>query len=321
MLFMGILLARFSGKGSLDLSASTLAPQWFIERRAFSIMLVGLGGTAGGVIFPLLNTYLINTYGWREAYRILAGGLWLIFIPIALVFLISRPEDAGLFPDNKRAPADESDQNTPRSQIFVDDEVSLTHNQALRSSAFWIVALSVFQASMIGTGITLQFVSIFRESGFSMNFAAQILSLKTFIALATVVLMGLVLDKIKRQHFVLALASLLQAIGFILLTQLKNLPMAYIYTLVSGFSGALMGISVGVLKPNLFGRRYLGGILGVLMAINVIGSAIGPFVYGAAFDIFQGYREIILISTILPFATAVLSLKIRKPEIQLTVDS
>ncbi len=313
MLFMGFLLARFSGKGSLDLSVSTLAPQWFIKRRAFSIMLVGLGGTAGGIIFPLLNTYLINSFGWREAYRILAGGLWLIFIPLALFFLISRPEDAGLFPDNKRSHEESTVLKDSTSTIFVDDEVSLTQSQALRTSAFWIIALSAFQASLVGTGITLHFVSIFKELHYSMLFAAQIMSIKPLVAFITVVLTGLVLDKIKQQQYLLALASLVQAVGLILLTQLKNMPMAYLYALVSGFSGALMAISVGVLKPNLFGRRHLGGIFGVLMAINVIGSAIGPVVFGAAFDAFHGYREIILVSTLLPFITAVLSLMIRKP--------
>ena len=170
MLFMGFVLARFSGKGSLDLSASTLAPQWFIKRRAFSIMLVGLGGTAGGVIFPLLNTYLINSFGWREAYRILAGGLWLLFIPLTLIFLISRPEDAGLFPDDKRSSEEGTTLKHSAATIFVDDEVSITQNQALRTSAFWIVAFSVFQASLVGTGITLHFVSIFKELDYSMLF-------------------------------------------------------------------------------------------------------------------------------------------------------
>ncbi|KAA3659472.1 MAG: MFS transporter [Chloroflexi bacterium] len=313
MLFMGFFLARFSGKGSLDLSASTLAPQWFIKRRAFSIMLVGLGGTAGGVIFPLLNTYLINTYGWREAYRLLAGGLWLIFIPIVLLFLINRPEDAGLHPDNKLSTGKDTPSKDSDAEVFVDNEVSLTQGQALRTSAFWIVTLSVFQASLVGTGVTLHFVSIFNELGHSMTFAAQILSMKTLVAFVTVILAGLVLDKIKRQHFVLALACLVQTGGLIMLAYLKSVPMAYLYTLVSGISGALLAFSVGVLKPNLFGRRYLGGILGVVMAINVIGSAIGPLVFGAAFDIFYGYREVILLSMVLPFVTAVLSLTIRKP--------
>lgn len=313
ILFMGFFLARFSGKGSLDLAASTLAPQWFIKRRAFSIMLVGLGGTAGGIIFPLLNAYLINTFGWREAYRILAGGLWLIYIPIALFLLISRPEEAGLHPDNKLSLEEDTAAKDTDSKVYVDDEVSFTQSQALGTSAFWIVALSVFQASLVGTGITLHFVSIFNELRYSMNFAAQILSIKPLVAFITVVLAGLVLDKIKHQHHVLALACLIQAGGLIMLAFLNSVPMAYLYSLVSGIAGALLAISVGVLKPNLFGRRYLGGILGVIMAINVIGSAIGPIVFGAAFDIFHGYREIILISTLLPLLAAVLSLMIRKP--------
>jgi len=81
MLFVGFFLARLTGKGALDLSSKTLAPNWFISRRAFAIMLVGLGGTLGGILFPLLNNYLILTFGWRVAYRILAGGLWLLYVP------------------------------------------------------------------------------------------------------------------------------------------------------------------------------------------------------------------------------------------------
>ena len=331
MLFMGFFLARFAGKGTLDVSASTLAPQWFIKRRAFAIMLVGLGGTAGGIVFPLLNTYLINTFGWREAYQILAGGLWLVYIPIAVFFLISRPEDAGLHPDHKPTPRtittatdndakagkDDASGNTTTVQTYVDEEVFFTQLQALRTSAFWIIAWSVFQATLVGTGVTLQFVSIFNELGYSMTFAAQIMSVKPLVAFVTIVLAGLVLDKITHQNYVLALACMLQVTGLIMLTFLNSVPMAFIYATVSGISGALLVTSVGVLEPNLFGRRYLGGILGVLMAINVIGSAIGPFIFGAAFDLVHGYQEIILISAILPLIAAVLSLLIRKPVFKL----
>jgi len=313
MLFSGFLLARFAGKGALDVSASTLAPQWFFKRRAFSIMLVGLGGTAGGIVFPLLNTYLINTYGWREAYLILTGGLWLIYIPIAFFFLISRPEDAGLQPDGREV----SQSNTPTqdndAKAYVDDEISFTQSKALRTAAFWIIALSVFQASLVGTGITLHFVSIFKELGYSMTFAAQIMSIKPLVGFVTIILAGLVLDRVKHQSRVLALATIMQMAGVLILASLTSVPMAFLYAAVSGVSTALLGISVGVLKPNLFGRRYLGGILGVVVAINVIGSAIGPVIFGAAFDATQSYQGIILLSSLLPFTAAVLCLFIRKP--------
>jgi len=308
MLFLGFFLARFAGKGALELSANTLAPQWFIKRRAFSIMLVGLGGTAGGVFFPLLNSYLITTFGWREAFRFLAGGLWLIYVPIALIFLISRPEDAGMSPDNKHHSQDE-----PSSFIYDDDEPSFEQAQAIRTSAFWIIAFVVFQASLVGTGVVLHFVSIFEDQGFSMSFAATIMGIKPLIGFTTTVLAGLIFDRISHHHYVLAAACILQVIGFGTLAFMNSIQIAYLYALISGISGGVAGLSIGVLKPNLFGRRYLGGILGVLVAINVLGSAIGPIIFGAAFDLIHGYREIILLSSLLPLLSGVLSLFIRKP--------
>ncbi|MEM7129136.1 MAG: MFS transporter [Chloroflexota bacterium] len=345
MLFGGFFLARFSGKGSMDLAASTLAPQWFIKRRAFSIMLVGLGGTLGGAAFPLFINFLINTYGWRQAYQILAGSLWVIYIPITLLFLIGRPEDVGLVPDaylvskeeqpSSKAPSNEQSSNDwssdegASSELSSDetalndaaethtvDEISFTQEQAIRTSAFWIVAFALFQASLVGTGIVLHFVSIFKELGFTMTFAAQIMSIKPLIAFVTVVVAGLSLDRIKQQNMVVTVACMAQVVSYIMLIYLSSVSMAFIYALVSGVSSALLMLSLNVLKPNLFGRRYLGGILGVLVAINVVGSAIGPIVFGTAFDWLGGYTEVILACALMPLIAGILSLALRKPQLQ-----
>ena len=89
--------------------------------------------------------------------------------------------------------------------------------------------------------------------------------------------------------------------------------MAYLYAIVGGTAGGIAIICIGVLTPDLFGRRYLGDILGVTAALNVVGSAIGPIIFGAAFDLLQGYREIIILSFILPLLAGILSLFVRQP--------
>jgi cyanate permease len=167
--------------------------------------------------------------------------------------------------------------------------------------------------SLVGTGAVLHFVSIFERHGLSMSFAAQIMGIKTLIGLLATVLAGLILDRIHRQHYVLAAACLLQVIGYMLLAFLRSPSMAYVYALVGGISGGVAIICIGVLQPNLFGRRYLGGILGVSVAINVLGSAIGPVLFGAAFDWIHGYTEVIVLSSLLPFLSGVLCLFIRRP--------
>jgi len=315
MLFVGFFLARLTGKGALDLSSKTLAPNWFISRRAFAIMLVGLGGTLGGILFPLLNNYLILTFGWRVAYRILAGGLWLLYVPITLLFLINRPEDVGMAPHHKSTLRAESADETDLTPVTaVIEEPSFQQSQAIRTPAFWILTYVVFQSSLVGTGAILHFVSILETKGFSMTFAAAIMGIKPLVGLVTTILAGLVLDRIRHLHVVLAITCFMQVASFMLLAFLQTAAMAYLYAIIGGMAGGIAIICIGVLKPNLFGRRYLGGILGVTAALNVVGSAIGPIIFGAAFDWLGGYKEIIIISSLLPLLAGILSLFVRKPK-------
>ncbi len=324
MLFAGFFLARLTGKGALDLSSKTLAPNWFVSRRALAIMLVGLGGTLGGIFFPLLNSYLITAFGWRVAFRFLGGGLWLIYVPVILLFLVNQPEDAGMLPDNAPRVRDKDSPNESKavalgtrseSDMVVSDadETCLRQSQAVRTSAFWIITFIVFESSLVGTGAVLHFVSMMELRGFSMTFAAAIMGIKPLISLITTIAAGLVFDRIRRHHVVLAIACLMQVISFLLLAFLQSASVAYLYAVVGGMSGGVVFMAIGILNPNLFGRRYLGGILGVTAALNVIGSAIGPIIFGAAFDWLGGYKEILILSSLLPFVGAILALFIRKP--------
>ncbi len=314
MLFAGFFLARLSGKGALELSAGTLAPQWFIRRRALAIMLVGLGSAIGGALFPLLNSWLITMLGWRSAYRVLAGGLWLIYVPVIWVFLINRPEDVGMRPDHAAA---SSPSRKPDTAVIEEtmDEPSFQQTQALRTTAFWILTYAIFQSSLVGTGVTLHFVSILGAHGFSMTFAAVVMGIKPLIALSTAILAGFLLDRMRRHHWVLAAACLLQVASFVILAFLQNASMAYLSSVVGGIGSGLLMLSYRVLKANLFGRQYLGGILGVTAAFNVIGAAIGPILFGAAYDGLQGYQEIILLSSALPLLGGILSFVLRKPSL------
>ncbi len=309
MLFSGFFLARLTGKGSLDLSTKTLAPNWFLTRRALAIMLVGLGGTLGGMIFPLLNTILIQSFGWRVAYRLLAGGLWLLYIPVAFAFMINRPEDAGLHPHGQAV--EMAEKGEPGRAL---DEPEFRQSQAIRTSAFWILTYVVFQSSLVGTGVILHFVSILETSGYSMTFAAAIMGVKPLVGMITTVLAGLILDRVGKYRVVLAMTCFMQVLAFSMLAFLRHPAMAYAYAILGGMAGGIAIICIGVLKPNLFGRRYLGGILGVTAVLNVIGSAIGPIIFGAAYDMLGGYTEIILLSSAMPLLAGILSLFIRRPQ-------
>lgn len=308
VLFIGFFLARFSGKGALSLSAETLGPQWFDRRRGFAIMLVSLGGTAGGSLFPLINNFLIQEFGWRQAFRVLGAGMWIIYIPIALLLFVSRPEDVGQQIDGTRTPRE--DDSLPAAEL---EKGSFKQKEALRTIVYWILAFSVFQSSMNGTGIILHFVSIFEQAGLTMTFAAQILSMGPLIGLGASLAMGFVLDRIRKLKFVLATVCGAQVVALILLAFLQNRGMAFLYAVLAGTAGRAVFFCNGIITARIFGRKYIGGILGATAAINVVGTAIGPLVFGSAYDLLGGYREILLLSSAFPFIACVGAFFIRRP--------
>jgi MFS family permease len=307
VLFLGFFLARFAGQGTLGLATGTIAPHWFRKRRAMAIMIVGMGNSLAAMIFPLLNTYLVEQFGWRPAFRYLALGLWVLYLPLALIFLVSRPEDIGLHPDGQ------TKEDSALADTVEDEEVSFTQGQALKTPAFWLVAFASFQFSMVATGIAFHYISILAERGFSSPLAARVMSLSPLAGIVSILTVGLVLDRIKRPHIVLAAACLFQAVAYVLLAVIRTPAQAYLRSIISGGSSAVLMLSIGVLRPFLFGRRYIGGVSGMMAVVSVVGSALGPVVFGVVFDSVGGYTGILILSAVLPTIAAVGSLFVARP--------
>jgi cyanate permease len=312
MLLVGFFLGRFAGQGALNISAGTLAPRWFVSLRGRAIMLVGLGATASSMLFPVLNNLLVQSYGWRSSFRILAGGLWFVYVPLALYLIVSHPEKIGMQPFRRAIEHEDADVS-----VLSRDEVSLTRAEAIRTPAFWIVSLVFFQFALVSTGIGLHFISIFSQRGYDAAFAARVMSVKPGLGLGATIFLGLAIDRIKRPQFILAILSALQCLGYLLLIILAGSILPYVYTIVAGLSGSTSVYMIRFMSPFLFGRKHIGSISGIMSVIILAGSALGPLPYGAAYDFFGGYTEILLISALMPAVAAVASALIRRPSASL----
>lgn len=312
MLFVGYFLGRFSGQSSLMLASSTIAPRWFVQKRGLAIMLAGLGGTAGNMVFPKLNSYLIATYGWQSAFRILGAFILVVFVPLCAIFVINKPEDVDEHPDGI---PDEEHEDEHLEEVEFDHVTSLTQGETLRTVVFWLLFASAVQFSMIGTGIGLNFISIFNEGGImDEGFITTMMSLAPLIGLGSVLLSGLYINKIKKPQRLLALVSAIIAVSYVVLANLDSRAGAIAYTILNGLTMALFLLLHDIIKPYMFGRRYIGSVSGVMLIAWSGGSALGPVLFGLAFDMFGGYREVLLACALLPFITGVLMLFIKRPK-------
>lgn len=311
MLFIGFLLGRMAGPNALSLSSSILAPHWFLKKRGLAVMLAGLGYSLGGAFFPKFNMFLISTYGWRTAFMILGVGVLVIFVPICLIFVISKPEDVDKYPDNVH---EDNDSEEDIEYIKMDEKTSLTQSEALKSSAFWILFFSITQFSMIGTGVLLNILSIYREGGLSESLATTMMSIGPILGLGVSLLIGLFIDKIRKLNIFLAVLTLLFSIGTFIIFILDTPIEAVLRTVIGGIAGAGFMLTHKVIGPIYFGRKHLGGVSGVMSIAWLVGGAIGPVMFGYAYDVFGGYKEVILFMLIFPILSTISLLFCRIPK-------
>lgn len=312
MLFIGFVFLRLFGQGSMSLIPSTLVCQWFIKRRGFALSIMTLGGVISSAALPIINNYLINNTNMKFTWIVWTLALIGIMMPISWIFVHNRPEDLNLLPDGK-IENDDSKPTVSTNNFKIKSEYNWTVKEAMRTRAFWLMLFCMFIPSMINTGLTFHMVSIIQDKGFSTTFAASILGITALIQLPLNFLSGFLVDKIK-VHYIKAVNYLVLAMSMLVMAFSTSSNVLIMYSILSAIFGAFDSVSNEVLWPNYFGRKYLGSIRSMSMTATVIGSALGPMPFGYAYDIFGGYKEIILIMIIAPIFASIASLISPKPK-------
>lgn len=100
-IFISPIVSKNLAKGNMHMSSffvglfylnSTLIPvsmmvtNWFVEKRgiAMSVTMAGIG--LGGTIFSPIVTNLLQNYGWRHTYLIMAGIILVVALPVASMY-------------------------------------------------------------------------------------------------------------------------------------------------------------------------------------------------------------------------------------------
>ncbi|WP_298831257.1 MFS transporter [uncultured Planococcus sp.] len=292
MLFIGFFFIRLLGQGSMALISSSLIPQWFVKKRGRAISIAAIGGLVSSAAFPLLNVWLIESFGWRSSWLILGVIIIVCFTPLALFLIQNSPEEMGLLPDN-------GDKLRKEPEKMAIEEVSWSVKEASKTRAFWLLLLCAAIPGIVNTGLTFHLVSIFAEKSLSLETAAGILSLTALIGLPVTFITGILLEKVKVQYM-LTIVFAGELLSLFLLQKADFLAAAVIFGLVWGVSMGIERIVMAVVWPNYFGRKHIGSISGISMAMVVTGSALGPLPLGIAFDLFGGYIEILWTLMIFP---------------------
>jgi MFS family permease len=305
LLLIGFSLLRSCGSGILTLGSRTLVPHWFVRNRGRAFSLIGLAGTLSLAIVPPVNNLLINAIGWQTAWRIQALVMGLVLLPAIILVIRDRPEDIGQRADGEPVA-------TEGSASAAAPEEGLTLRQAWRLPAFWGLLGAGLVPSLVVTGLSFNQVAIFVERGLPSTLAATTFTVEAAVGLPVTLLAGWLLDRYP-VRYTLAAGQVFMAVAMIWLLMTATPELALLYSALRGISGGLWMVAVDVAWPAYFGRRYLGSIRGFGFATGVAGAALGPIIFGLAYDNLGGYNAAILGLLALPVVAAIAVLLTRPP--------
>ena len=237
MLTLGFIALRFLGQSSMTLISGTMVNQWWVRFRG---RIRGLMGVASSLItlslLPMLVRGLLTSVGWRGSYVVFGLVLLFIMAPIGYLAYRRRPEDFSLVPDGVRVPTRSRDPDEGR----VVQEVHFTLPEAVRTPAFWILALSMGVLSLVSTGLIFHMESIVTDQGLERAIAAMVFMPMGMTQALLRFPAGYLVDKIQPKY-VLALALVAQAATVFMATRMSASASVYMYGVVLGITSVAWG--------------------------------------------------------------------------------
>ena len=298
-----------------------IAVNFFRRRRNFALSLAGISRPISAALNIQLISLVALAYGWRAAFRFL-GFASLGLIAVFALFIRRRPEDIGLLPDG--VGRDQARPDGFRGEasgaegvpaLPEDGETSWTTREALRTRAFWMLAIASLLGVMGSSGLAFNMVPYFREvSGLSTALAAGVLSLSTFLSLANLG-WAFLADRFTPK-WCLAAAMVVAAGSVVYLTEIDSVLSAYVFGVVWGIAVGSLDVLVYMALADYFGRVSYATIVGTFRTFEAVGLGIGHSIGPVIYDITGSYSALIGLLLALYIGAALLIVLCRPPALR-----
>ncbi|PYR99273.1 MAG: hypothetical protein DMG16_18375 [Acidobacteria bacterium] len=260
-----VLGAGLSAMGYL--TNQMLQARWFASRRGLALGLVNSAGGLSGSAAPVLLTFLISRFGWRAAVSVTDVFLWTI--PFLLIVFVIRERPEETISDHK--------------QLKV-SSAPAGLKEVLLSPVLWIVIGSVFfAAGTVGTTLHLLMLHL-RDSGFSSQAAAGVISLELAFSFAGRLGFGILADRFSAHKVGIGTFALLAASSLLLFV--ISLPgMAVAFAFLQGLGHGALVSFFPLILAEIFGiEKNFGRVLPIGHLAYSSGLGTMPIISAYAFD-------------------------------------
>ncbi len=299
--------------GGLGIGISTVLPVqtipvfWFRRFRARATAIILSGAAVVGAIVTPVDDLILEHWGWRSAWTVIAG----ISVGVALLgalLLRNRPEDIGQLPDGREpdAPAPE------RVSLHETAEAaSWTVSRAIRTPQFAVATFAALAVALPWRVFIAHGGLHFEDLGFVPTLVAALLGVRVGVSMLG--RLSASLGDYVPPNGVQAVALSVSGLGLAGLLFAETPLQAYACVTLMGFGFGAGYVSVSVVFAYFFGQRAFVGSNALQIAIIGVAGWIGPTWAGAAADQTGNYTGTFAVLTALCFSGALAIFLCRPP--------
>jgi OFA family oxalate/formate antiporter-like MFS transporter len=272
----GVITGTGSGFGYVVPTA--VGAKWFPDKRGLVVgMMVGGYGAGSGIFGPIASS-LIDRFGWRSTFQILA--LLFFVMTIAATWLVKNP------PAGYRPAGWDPDQGRTASRAGADVQA----RDMVRTQTFWALWAAYCLGTTAGTMVISQLVPFARAAGHSAAVAAFALTVGALGSVSGRVLSGWMSDHLGRLNTIrtLLLVSAAAMPALFLLRESVVTFYAFLWIVYYCY-GTQLSVYAST-SADFYGTKNVGFNYGLLLLAWGAAAVLGPFLGGRVYVATGDYR-------------------------------
>ncbi len=264
--------------------------KWFKEQRGTVMGVVlaanGIGATVSiQIVSPII--YQQGTqFGYRSAYRLVA--IILLIVGVLVVSLLRNKSQ-------ENSPQNTHTKKKPKGNTWA----GLPFSQIIRKPYFYCALICIFLTGMVLQGITGVFAPLMRDEGLADNYIALVLSIHSLVLTFFKVAFGVFYDKFGLRKTV-NICYVTTVVIMFALSMVTNsytgMILAMFFSVFSSLALPLETIMLPICTGELFGENSYNKVLGIVVAVNSAGYALGAPLANLSYDLFDTYDPALYIS-------------------------
>ena len=271
------------------MTVSVAVVTWFEKKRSRALGYMSTGFALGGFLATPVG-YMIEEIGWRNAALLSAIVLFAVGQVLAALF-VRRPEDRGLVKDGgeERSAVATGEQAQPGAPSHQHRHRDFTVREALRTRAFWGLALAHGAPLLVISGVFVHFTLLVTEveglTTFHAGIAYTIMNLAQLIGQLG---MGYLGDRFSKRLLLIP-AMIGHCVAAIMLAFASSYEMILLAAVINGLSWGSRAPLITALRADYFGASNFGQIMGWSSIVMSAFMTVGGFLSSVLFDATGSY--------------------------------